>query len=191
MREISGLVILSWLAACASEPPAPEVTLARALINEPVTFDTIPKLGTLTITAGTDTIPRTFVDFSVGAVDPSAWFEVQSGTPTLSLWALDPNDTDLSGTNSIRVRATFPTIGPGVSSSATLAAIGEDGATLAAAQDDLQVFVTSLVPVANTNFARATGTLIGTICRTGDTEADTQACVPLSGEFDTSVGVQN
>lgn len=191
MRAIHGLCVI-LLAGCAASP-LPDLmpqTAAVELSPEPLTYATAPKLGTMSITSGNEVISRSLVDFSVGAVDPSAWFEVVAGVPTLYLKGFDTADTVLRGDKSILISAAFPTVGPGVSTTASLQAIGNGGVDVrGVARDDFQVFVTSVTPTDNPDFSRLTGTFAGTICRIVKEPVDD--CAPLTGDFDTAAAVQN
>ncbi len=199
MRPFSIFTTVAFVAfaACSGavqdEETVPEVLnteMGPPLFSEPFTFGTIPKLGTVTLTAGNETITRTTVDFSVGAIDPSAWFETVNGEPTLFVAAFHEDDINLDGEKSVEISATFPSIGPGVSTTAKLEAITNSGSEVVGeTQPEFRVFITGITPQDDAVLSRITGTFTGEICAIGDTvEPD---CAILTGSFDTLAAVAN
>lgn len=173
--------------ASGPDPIDMKASIGLPIIRAPFTFQTIPKLGTVTLLAEDKDITeftRTTVDFSIGVVDPSAYFLERDGVPTLVITAYDTNDIDLTGALGVTLTATFPTVGPGAADTSVIKLFDDSKDDVqTVSQAGFSAFVTSVIPTDNENYSRITGTFGGRVCANDATAMD--HCTGLSGSFDT------
>jgi len=186
MRHIAlaaSAAALALLVACdgATVTPAPTGDMAGA--------SDFPVLGSITgFVAGEPTAWET-IDFSVGALDASAFLIVRDGTHELNVTGYPPGGAD-AGAGRLRLVAALPNGPvPGPGSTPSLFLYETDAASGPRYQSTgvPLVNITDVQRQPGELYGTISGTFIATLCRapSADAPPDPADCRDLAGEFDT------
>ncbi|SMY09697.1 hypothetical protein [Flavimaricola marinus] len=157
----------------------------------------LPVLGRITSTyAGQPTVWNT-LDFSVGAIDPSANVTTYDGTTLLYVGGYLPDQDNREDFGRLRIEAELPQGAvPGAAGNVVIAVIDTPGydAPRYVSGPDARLQVTQIAPPVDISevYGEIFGTFVATLCRAASREAppDTSDCKPIAGEFSTQGSIQ-